>query len=113
MNTKIFFAALLSLALFTECNFQKIGRDTGKGFNENAQSIAQNLLRGVNDGLSDPAFQKNLQHLVDSLVATAGSSGNKAAKNLLDSLLSDKLVAYAQRLVDSATGQTLRDSTLR
>lgn len=108
MKNTVLPAVTAILLLFTQCNFQKIGRDTGKGFNENTQSIASNLMAGVNKGLSDPGFKQNLYHLVDSLVSTAGLSANKSARSLVDSLLSEKLVTYTARMVEEATGKNLR-----
>lgn len=107
MKHTIFLAAIACL-LLTQCNFQKIGRDTGKGLDENTRSIASNLMAGVNQGLSDPAFRQNLYQLVDSLVGTAGWSANKSARLLVDSLLSDKLIQYTARMVEEATGKKLR-----
>lgn len=92
----------------TQCNFQKIGRDTGKGFDENTRSIANNLVAGVNQGLSDPAFRQSLYRLVDSVVSTAGGSANKSVRRLLDSLLSDRLIRYTAQMVEEATGKKLR-----
>lgn len=108
MKPQAFFAAVLCLFLFTGCNFQKIGRDTGKGLNENTESIARNLMSGVNKGLSDSAFKTNLYHLVDSIVGTAGGSANKSVRSILDSVLSDKLIAYTARMVEEATGKKLK-----
>lgn len=108
MKKRLLLSACVLMVVFTQCNFQKIGRDTGKGFNENTEAIAQNLLSGVNKGLSDPAFQTTLNKLVDSVIRTAGNSANQSVKLLLDSLLSDRIVAYTAQLVDEATGQRLR-----
>lgn len=110
MKNKLLLISMASLFLFSQCSFQKIGRDTGKGFNENTQSIARNLLSGVNQGLSDPAFKQNLYRLVDSLVGTAGSSANKSFRQILDTLLSDKLINYTARMVEEATGKKLKDN---
>ena len=110
MKKELLLAAFVALAFFTQCNFQKIGRDTGKGFNENTEAIAKNLLSGVNKGLSDPAFQLTLNKLVDSMVSTAGNSANLSLRKMLDSLLSDRIVAYTARLVEEATGQKLKNN---
>ncbi|HEU4904276.1 MAG TPA: hypothetical protein VFT06_15830 [Flavisolibacter sp.] len=107
MKSTLLLTALVSL-LLAQCNFQKIGRDTGKGFNENTESIARNLMAGVNRGLSDSAFKQNLYHLVDSLISTAGGSASKSVRLLMDSLLSDRLVTYTARMVEEATGKKLK-----
>ncbi|HEV7330878.1 MAG TPA: hypothetical protein VGN63_07565 [Flavisolibacter sp.] len=108
MKKELLFSSFVLLTIFTQCNFQKIGRDTGKGFNENTETIAKNLLSGVNKGLSDPAFQSTLNKLVDSVISTAGNSANQSVKLVLDSLLSDRIIAYTARLVEEATGQKLK-----
>jgi hypothetical protein len=108
MKSTILLAATASLLLLTQCNFQKIGRDTGKGFDENTKSIASNLIAGVNKGLRDSAFKQNIYHLVDSVVSTAGGSANKSVRLLLDSLLSDRLIRYTAQMVEEATGKKLR-----
>lgn len=110
MKKELTFSTLLLLTLFSACNFQKIGRDTGKGFNENTEAIAKNLLSGVNKGLSDPAFQITLTRLVDSVVNTAGNRANQSVQRMLDSLLSDRIVTYTARLVEEATGQKLKNN---
>ena len=94
--------------MLVQCNFQKIGRDTGKGFNENTESIARNLMAGLNRGVSDSAFKQNLYQLVDSLVGTAGGSASKSVRLLMDSLLSDRLILYTRRMVEEATGKKLK-----
>lgn len=101
---------LLLFMLLSACNFQKIGRDTGKGFNENTEAIAKNLLSGVNKGLGDPAFQATLTRLVDSVVNTAGNRANQSVQLLLDSLLSERILSYTARLVEEATGQKLKNN---
>jgi hypothetical protein len=110
MKKELTFSTLLLLLLLSACNFQKIGRDTGKGFNENTEAIAKNLLSGVNKGLSDPVFQSTLTRLVDSVVNTAGNRANQSAKRILDSLLSDRIITYTARLVEEATGQRLKNN---
>lgn len=110
MKKELTFSTLLLLMLFSACNFQKIGRDTGKGFNENTEAMAKNLLSGVNKGLSDPAFQITLTRLVDSVVNTAGNRANQSVQRMLDSLLSDRIVTYTARLVEEATGQKLKNN---
>lgn len=110
MKKELTFTTLLLFLLFSGCNFQKIGRDTGKGFNENTEAIAQNLLSGVNKGLRDPAFQLTLTRLVDSVVNTAGNRANQSVQLLLDSLLSERIVTYTARLVEEATGQRLKNN---
>ncbi|MBB1284059.1 hypothetical protein HRH25_06715 [Flavisolibacter sp. BT320] len=110
MKKELTFSTLLLLLLLSACNFQKIGRDTGKGFNENTEAIAKNLLSGVHKGLSDPAFQSTLTRLVDSVVNTAGNRANQSVKRILDSLLSDRIITYTARLVEEATGQRLKNN---
>ncbi len=108
MKKELFPFALALVLLLTQCNFQKIGRDTGRGFNENTEAIAKNLLAGVNKGLSEPAFQTTLNRLVDSVINTAGKGVNRSTSMLLDSLLSDRIITYTARLVEEATGQKLK-----
>lgn len=110
MKHKLLLVTLVSLTLFSQCSFQKIGRDTGKGFNENTEAIARNLMSGINQGLSDPAFKQNLYRFVDSLVGTAGSSANKSLRQILDTLLSDKLINYTARMVEEATGRKVKEN---
>lgn len=107
---KNFLWATVLLAFFTGCNFQKIGRDTGKGFNENTEAITRNLMSGVNKGLSDSAFKANLYHLVDSLTFTAGGGMNRSVKQLMDTLLSDKWIQFTRKMVEEATGEQLRNN---
>ena len=108
MNSKSILFLSLLFCLFLSCNVQKIGKDAGKGFDQNTQSIARNLMAGINQGLSDPEFKKNLYQLVDSLVGTAGGSANKTVQRLMDSVLTDSLIHYTERLVEAATGSKLR-----
>lgn len=108
MKNKVLLAATACLFLFVQCNFQKIGSDTGKGFNENTKSIARNLVAGVNEGLADPAFKKNLAHLLDSLIGTAGGSARTTLVMLKDSLLTDDVINYTAKLVEEATGAKLK-----
>lgn len=102
--------ATLLLFVFCGCNFQKIGRNTGKGFNENTEAIARNLMSGINKGLNDSAFKANLYQLVDSLTATAGGGMNRSVRSVMDTLLSDKWIRFTRQMVEEATGEQLRNN---
>ncbi|HZH37106.1 MAG TPA: hypothetical protein VEX65_07525 [Flavisolibacter sp.] len=110
MNCRNIAAALAIIVSCTQCNFQKIGRDTTKGISQNTEAIGRNLITGVNSGLGDSAFKANLYQLVDSLTTTAGGGMNRSVQMLVDSLLNDRWIYFTRNLVEEATGQRLRSN---
>lgn len=101
---------LCSSVLLCSCRVENIGRDLSAGLSKNMETIGKNLLAGVNKGLSDSVFQQNLYHLVDSLITTAGASGNRAASNIIDSLTNDRLRQFIKGLIEEATGEKLKSN---
>ncbi|HEY0042347.1 MAG TPA: hypothetical protein VGB71_16860 [Flavisolibacter sp.] len=108
MKSKLFLAAFMAIVFFSGCRVEKIGKDLSSGVSQNAEAIARNLMTGINKGLSDSSFKQNLYGLIDSLVATAGNSANRSAKNIIDTLTSEKLALFTARLVEEATGEKLK-----
>lgn len=105
----IFIYSFLAATIFVSgCRVEKIGKDLSSGVSQNAEAIAKNLMTGIHKGLSDSAFKQNLYNLIDSLVGTAGNSANRTAKNLVDTLTSEKLTLFTARLVEEATGEKLK-----
>jgi len=106
----IFTIAVTVLLIFSSCRVEKIGKDLSNGVSQNAEAIARNMMTGINKGLSDSSFKQNLYHLIDSMVSTAGNSANRSAKNIIDSITSEKLVLFTARLVEEATGRKLKEN---
>lgn len=106
----IFSAIAAAIIVLSGCRVEKIGKDLSNGVSQNAEAIARNMMTGINKGLSDTAFKQNLYHFIDSLVSTAGNSANRSAKNLIDSLTSERLVLFTARLVEEATGKRLKEN---
>ncbi|RYF86702.1 MAG: hypothetical protein EON98_02865 [Chitinophagaceae bacterium] len=103
-----FLAAVVFYFTVCGCRVENIGKDLSSGFSKSSEAIARNLMTGVNKGLSDSAFRQNLYGLVDSLLLTAGNGANRAAKNMIDSITSEKLVLFTARMVEEATGEKLK-----
>lgn len=100
---------LLLLLLFAGgCNIEKMGSQLSNGLKKNTREIGRNTILGAGDGLADSLFQQRLHHLLDSVLATAGTKGAEAAGKLLDSLLSERWPVFVSQLVEEATGRQLR-----
>lgn len=103
-------AALLCSLLFAACNVEKYGKQVGAGLSTQTDSIGRGLIAGLRDELTSPVTQQKLSRFLDSLIAnitdTLGARGSKVE----DSLLSPKVLRWADSLVTTVTGKHLQEN---
>jgi hypothetical protein len=107
---KRFLVVVIAASLFSACvSFDKIGRDLGSGLKSQSDTIGYNLANGLANRLASAKTQQDLQHLLDSVITTAGLSTNRQVVALRDSLVKNDLTrAWLQQLVEAATGNETR-----
>ncbi len=108
-NKKIIVFTLLSLCLlFSGCSLQKYGTQVGNGLAATTDSIGRNLVAGLREELTSPVTQRKLAMFLDSLLANLSDTLGVKAGHLEDSLLSPKVLRWADSLVSTVTGHKLQ-----
>jgi hypothetical protein len=90
------------------CSFQKLGASAAKGVSSQSDSIGNALVRGAMNGLTDPQTQKKIRQFVDSIISSATDTLTYKTMAMRDSLISRKLILWADSLVEALTGNPLR-----
>lgn len=94
-------------------NFKKVGSDLGEGLE--VDSLGDELITGVVNGLTSAESKKKLSDFVDSLLITTGTEANAQVKAIRDSLLNDYVNKWIQSVLEDAIGESTRQKlgTLR
>jgi hypothetical protein len=94
-------------------NFKQVGSDLGEGLE--VDSLGDELITGVVNGLTSAESKKKLTDFVDSLLIATGTEANVQVKGIRDSLLNDYVNKWIQSVLEDAIGESTRQKlgTLR
>ena len=114
-------ASFIALIAINSCSsFKGWGSDFGEGLFDqaktNVDTVGSELVKGLQEELTNEESRKQLQNYIDSVITQAGTSANKQAVALRDSLLSDYIKIWVSDVVESAVasfnGNLLDDETV-
>lgn len=118
MKSKLLKAVLLTaivttIVFFSGCfSFKNIGSDLGEGLmdqlKDNADTIGNQFLRGMVNGLTSDSSKQKLAGLIDSVITKMGYTTNRQLAGIRDSLLNDYVNIWVRSIIEDAIGNATR-----
>ena len=116
MNIKLITGCWLTITGMTllGCSFEKIGQNTGRGLGKSMipaiDTIERNLINGLRTELTKEAFQKDLEHFIDSVLTPVTRAVRNTTGSVRDSLINHQTLIWADSLIETVTGQHLNQN---
>jgi hypothetical protein len=97
----------LTLAVGSGC-FEKIGSNLGNGLGSTTDSIGRGLVTGLREELANPATERTVSRLLDSVIVSMTDTLGGKVTMLEDSILSPRVLFWADSLVEVVTGHQMQ-----